>query len=120
MRKLALFAAATLLVAAPALAEDWDFILVNNSGKPVKGIDISEAGAGKWVANKVDPEAKREALLRQGARTTVHFDKGSGCKYDVKATFDDDTSAVWSGINVCDNAYVTIRTENGQPRYTAS
>lgn len=120
MRNLALFAAATLLSAAPALAEDWDFVLINSSGKPIKGVEVSAAGADKWVANKVDPEAKRDGSTKPGGRMTVHFDKGSGCKYDLKATFEDGSTATWSGINVCDNAFVTIRYENGTPSFTAN
>ncbi len=120
MIKTAMAIAAVALLAAPALAEDWDFVLVNNTGKPIKGIDISAGGAGSWVANKIEPEMKREGTTKAGGRMTVHFDKGSGCKYDVKATFADDTSAIWSGINVCDNAYVTLNYANGTPSFKAS
>jgi hypothetical protein len=120
MIRIAMTIAAALTLAAPALAEDWDFVLVNNTGKPIKGIEISAGGTSTWVANKVDPEMKREGVTAAGKRMTVHFDKGSGCKYDIKATFGDDSSAVWSGINVCDNAYVTISYANGTPTFKAS
>lgn len=120
MKKLAVTAVALLALAAPALAEDWDFILVNNTGKPIKSIDISERGTGKWVANKLDPEMKREGITKVGGRMTVHFDKGSACKYDVKANFADDTNATWSGIDVCDNAFVTINYANGVASFKES
>lgn len=119
MIRTAMAIAAAATFAVPALAEDWDFVLANNTGKPIKGIDISAAGAGTWVANKVEPEAKKSET-KAGGRMTVHFDKGSGCKYDVKATFADETSAIWSGINVCDNAYVTLNYANGAPTFKAS
>ncbi|TGX53479.1 hypothetical protein E5A73_11625 [Sphingomonas gei] len=119
MIRTAMAIAAVAMFAVPALAEDWDFVLANNTGKPIKGIDISAAGAGSWVANKVEPEAKKSDT-KPGGRMTVHFDKGSGCKYDVKATFADDTSAIWSNINVCDNAYVTLNYANGAPTFKAS
>ncbi len=121
MRITLITVAAALMVATPALADDWDFVLTNNSGKSIKTIEISATGANSWVANKVDPEYKKDALLKNSAKMTVHFDKGEGCKYDVKATFEDGTSAIWSGINVCDNAYVTIRyNAAGAPIFTAS
>jgi hypothetical protein len=120
MIRIAMTIAAAMISAAPALAEDWDIVLVNNTGKPIKSIEISAGGAGTWIANKVDPEVKRAGTTGVGKRMTVHFDKGTGCKYDVKATFADDSSAVWSGINVCDNAYVTINYANGMPTYRAS
>ena len=120
MIRTAMTIAAAMTFAAPALAEDWDFVLVNNTGKPIKAVEISPGGAGTWVANKVDPEMKREGATKAGGRMTVHFDKGAGCKYDIKATFADDTNAVWSGINVCDNAYVTVNYANGTPTFKAS
>jgi hypothetical protein len=120
MMKLVATAAAALMIAAPALAEDWDFVLINNAGKSIKTVEISPGGAGTWVANKTDPEMKREALTKVGGRTTVHFDKGSGCKYDLRATFEDGSTAVWSGVNVCNNSYITIRYSGGTPSFTAN
>lgn len=121
MMKLAVTAAAALLMAAPAFADDWDFVLINNSGKAIKAIELAPAGTTTWQANKVDAEAKKEATVKAGGRMTVHFDKGPGCKYDVKATFADDSSGTWSNINVCDNAFVTIRyNAAGAPVFTAN
>ncbi|MEI9850602.1 MAG: hypothetical protein WDN24_06795 [Sphingomonas sp.] len=52
---------------------------------------------------------------------TVHFEKGeNNCRYDVRATFADDTNAVWTGINVCDNAFVTLRYRDGAPVFAAN
>ena len=36
MRKTLIMAAVALVIATPALAEDWDFVLVNNTGKEIK------------------------------------------------------------------------------------
>jgi len=116
-----MIATAALLVAAPAFADDWDFVLINNSGKVVKTIDLAPTGTTTWQANKVDPDYKKDATVKAGGRMTVHFDKGATCKYDVKATFADDSSSVWTNINVCDNAYVTIKyNAAGAPVFTAN
>lgn len=121
MRKTAIIASLAALIATPALAEDWDFILINNSGKEVKKIEVSAGGANSWQANKVDPELKREANVKVGGRVTVHFDKGAGCRYDIKLTFADDSSSVWSGVNVCDNSFVTVRySASGATSFTAN
>lgn len=120
MIRTAMMLAATLTFAAPALAEDWDFMLTNSTGKTIKSIEISAAGAGSWAPNKFDPALRKEASVKTGGKTTVHFDKGSGCKYDLKATFDDDTSAVWSAIDVCANSYVTLRYDAGKPSFKVS
>ncbi|WP_066798364.1 hypothetical protein [Sphingomonas soli] len=109
MMKLAI-AAAAILAATPALADDWDFVLINGSGKTIKTIEIAATGTTTWQANKVDPEFKKEdSTVKNGARTTVHFDKGPGCKYDVKLNFTDDSSATLTGVNVCDNSFVTAK-----------
>ncbi|RYD47219.1 MAG: hypothetical protein EOP60_17840 [Sphingomonadales bacterium] len=108
MMKLAVAATVAMLMAAPALADDWDFILINGTGKGIKTIELAPTGTTTWQANKLDPEMKREPITKAGGRMTVHFDKGPTCKYDVKATFADDTNATWTNINICDNSFVTV------------
>ena len=121
MRTKLIIGAVALLFATPAFAEAWDFVLTNSTGKPIKAIEISPAGAATWQANIVDAELKKDALVANGARTTVHFDKGGGqCRFDLKLTFGDDSSATWTNINVCDNAYVTLRYKDGAPVFAAS
>ncbi|MDQ0248305.1 hypothetical protein J2W22_000352 [Sphingomonas kyeonggiensis] len=122
MLKLGLAAAAAIAVAAPAMADDWDFVLINNSGKPIKTVELAPTGTTTWQPNKVDPEFKKEdATVKPGGRMTVHFDKGATCKYDVKLSFADSSSGVWTGINVCDNSYVTVKyNAAGAPAFTAN
>lgn len=122
MRKTLIVAAvAVAAMAAPALAEDWDFVLINSTGKLIKTVEISPAGAAKWQANKVEEDMAKSDGIKVGARMTLHFDKPeSQCRFDVKGTFDDGSSAVWSNINVCDNAYVTLKYANGAPTFTAN
>lgn len=121
MMKLAGLATISLMMAAPAFADAWDFILINNSGKSIKAVEIAPTGTTTWQANKIDPELKREEIVKPGGRMTVHFDKGPGCKYDVKATFSDGASSTWNAINVCDNSFVTVKLDaSGTPTFTAS
>ena len=120
MRLMALTAAA-LTIATPAFADAWDFVLVNSSGKPIKTVELAPTGTTTWQANKVDPDFKKEGAVKPGGRMTVHFDKGDSCKYDVKVTFSDDSSGVWSAVNICDNAFVTIRYDaSGKPVFSAN
>jgi hypothetical protein len=122
MLKLGLAAAAAIVIAAPAMADDWDFVLINNSGKAIKTVEIAPTGTTTWQPNKVDPEFKKaDATVKPGARMTVHFDKGAGCKYDVKLSFADSSEGVWTGINVCDNSYITVKYNTaGAPAFTAN
>lgn len=121
MTKLAFIASALVLAAAtPALADDWDFMLVNNTGKLIEKIEVAPAGSGSWAENKVDPELKKDGKVKAGGKTTVHFDKGNQCKYDVRATFEDKSTAVWSGYNACDNSYLTIAFTGDKPTFKAN
>ena len=122
MLKLGLAAAAAIVIAAPAMADDWDFVLINNSGKAIKTVEIAPTGTTTWQPNKVDPEFKKaDATVKPGARMTVHFDKGAGCKYDLKLSFADSSEGVWTGINVCDNSYITVKYNTaGAPAFTAN
>ncbi len=117
MLKLAMAAAAACALAAPAIAEDWDFVLTNKTGKVIKTVELAPSNTTTWQANKIDPEYKKDPTIKDGGRTTIHFDKGPGCKYDVKVTFADDSSAVWPNLNVCDNAFVTIRYTGDKPSF---
>ena len=109
MRMIVALSALTL-AATPALAEDWDFVLINDAGKPIKTVEIAVAGSGQWKPNvKAEDVADRGEIKPKG-RMTVHFDKPGGqCKFDIKATFGDGTSQVWTGANVCDASFITVR-----------
>lgn len=102
--------AAITLTAAPALAEDWDFVLINEAGKAIKTVEIAAAGTTDWKPNiKAEDVADRGEIKPKG-RMTVHFDKPSSqCKFDIKATFGDGSSQVWNGANLCDASFITVK-----------
>ena len=120
--KAMIIAGFALAVSAPAFADDWDFMLINSSGKEIKTIEVAPTGSGTWQPNKIDPEIQQTKTVAAGKRTTVHFDKaGDQCRWDIKATFMDDTNSIWSNVNVCDNAYVTVKySPAGAPTFTAN
>jgi hypothetical protein len=120
MRTIVALAALTL-AAAPALAEDWDFVLINDAGKPIKTIEIAVAGSGAWKPNVKAEDIADRGAVKVKARTTVHFDKPSGqCKFDIKATFEDGTSQVWNAANVCDASFVTVKLVGGKATIVTS
>ena len=113
--------AAAMVAAAPAIAEDWDFMLTNGSGKPIKTIELAPSGTTDWKPQTVDPETRRDPVIKAGAKTTIRFDKAaSQCRYDLKATFEDGTTQVWSGANICDNSYITLRLAAGKATIAAN
>lgn len=119
--RLVIALAALGMAVTPALAEDWDFVLINEAGKPIKTVEIAVAGSGEWKPNvKAEDMADRGEVKPKG-RTTVHFDKPANqCKVDIKATFGDGATQVWSGANVCDNSYITVKLANGAATISAS
>jgi hypothetical protein len=98
-----LIGAALLSLAAPALAEDWDFVLVNKTGKTIKTIELSEAGKGEWKPESLAEDMVHDPV-RPGTSHTVKFDKVA-CSVDVRLTFDDDSQTVFTKFNACDNAF---------------
>lgn len=110
-----------LSIASPALAEDWDFMLTNSTGKAIKSIELAPAGSSEFKPVTEDAEVKREPVIKPGARTTVRFDRPSSqCRFDLRATFEDATTQVFANANVCDNSYITVKLTGGKPSITAN
>ena len=122
MRKTLIAGVAALMLAAPALAETWDFVLTNSTAREIKTIEVSVAGAGKWLPNEIDSDVKKSSTIKPAGRTTIHFEKAeTTCRYDIRATFVDDTTAVWTGFNVCDNSFIVLKTSAaGAPIFSAN
>ncbi|MGN6818378.1 MAG: hypothetical protein ACTHJR_06860 [Sphingomonas sp.] len=108
-------AVALLGLAAPAYAEALDFILTNNTGKEITLVELSPVGAGQWQKNKVD-EGEKPKSIKAGGRSTIHFDKnGTQCKWEVKATFADNSSVIFPAVNVCDDSFVVLSFKGATP-----
>ena len=114
-------AAGLLLSAAPALAESWDFVLVNKTGKTIKLVEVSQAGTGDWKKDKRD-EDMGEGKVKPGADYTVHFEKDAKvCKYDVRLTFEgEDTPVTWTGFDACKFAFGDFALNGGVPTLKGS
>ncbi|WP_240623847.1 hypothetical protein [Tsuneonella suprasediminis] len=112
--KLACAPLALALITTPAMAEDWDFVLTNDTGKTVTQVELTPTGQAKWAAQRTEEGVPSE--VKNGNDWTVHFDKAEGtCDYDVRLTFADKSTAVWTGLNVCDNAFAEFSYRNGNP-----
>ena len=101
-----------LALAAPVRAGDWDFVLVNLTGKTIKQVELSPSGSEAW--SKWKTEEDRSAEVKPGEDYTVHFSKDAkACRFDVRLTFSDDSTATAQGLNVCDNAFADFSLKNG-------
>ncbi len=117
--RMAFIAIAALVAAAPALAEDMDFVLTNQTGKAIKSLQIKATPEPDFKPDSAYAEEPGKSAMKAGGRTTIHFTKGAGCKYDLKGTFEDDTTAVWSGFDACEDPFMTIAVTGGKPTFKA-
>lgn len=115
--RMAFVVIAALVAATPALAEDADFVLSNETGKGIKSLQIKAATDADFKPDSAYTDEPGKSAVKAGGRTTIHFTKGAGCKYDVKGTFEDDTTANWSGFDACENAYMTVAMTDGKPTF---
>lgn len=112
MRAKLMGVAVLLALAAPAQAENWDFVLVNKTGKTIKQVELAESGSGKWTSQNT--EEGIDPSIKPGVDHTVHFTKDAkACKFDVRLTFDDDSTAEAQGLNVCDYAFADFTLKDG-------
>lgn len=118
MRKILIAAGVgAFLAATPAVAEEWDFVLINMTGNRIAEVEVAPASSARWQTQKHDPELKRMPFPA-GVRQTIRFDRdANACLFDIRTRFADGTMGLWSRINLCDNSYVTIRYTNGAPTF---
>ncbi|WP_150124969.1 hypothetical protein [Tsuneonella mangrovi] len=104
-------------MATPAMAEDWDFSLGNHTGKTVVKIEVSQAGKNQWTDQK--GADTRQTLVENGNDWTVHFDKPDNvCKFDFRLTYKDNSTEVYGGIDVCNDAWADLSYKDGKPVIT--
>jgi hypothetical protein len=100
--------AAVLAVAAPAFAQDakQDFSLANKTGYELKALYVSPSKSDDWQEDILGQDT-----LSDGQTVNVHFSpKVKTCKWDLKVTYsDDNSSAVWSDIDLCSVDKITIK-----------
>lgn len=119
--RMAFIAIAALVAATPALAQesagDMDFVLTNQTGKALKSLQIKATPEPEFKPDSAYAEEPGKSAVKAGGRTTIHFTKGAGCKYDLKGTFEDDTTAVWSGFDACEDPFMTVALTGGKPTF---
>jgi hypothetical protein len=100
-------AAAAVVCSAPAFAADakQDFTLVNRTGYELKALFVSPSKADDWQDDILGQD-----ILEDGKAVNVHFNpKAQTCKWDLKVVYtDDDSSAVWQNVNLCEVDKITI------------
>ena len=85
------------LIAAPALAEDLQFTLVNDSSYDLQELYVSETGADTW-----GPDILGQDILEAGMQATVTIADGlTVCDYDLRFVVDDGSETTGTQ-NLCE------------------
>jgi hypothetical protein len=86
------------LVGMAANAADQDFTLYNATGYTIDKVFVSEVGKTTWGADIMG-----QGSLDDGSKVEITFKGGTGgCSYDLKVVYDDDDTATWSNVNLCE------------------
>lgn len=85
LRRSALVAGALTCLAVPAVAQDLDFVLINQSGYDVVAFYAAPTDVDSWEEDILGND-----ILESGYRVTVTIADGrSQCDYDLRFEFDD-------------------------------
>ncbi|QCK84414.1 hypothetical protein E8L99_00695 [Phreatobacter aquaticus] len=107
MRAFLIAAFAALLLAAPEAANaqaQQDFVLVNRTGYTIDEVYVSAASRNSWGDDLMGDDS-----LEEGQQLNVRFPRGaSECSFDIKVVYDDQETAEFRGVNLCQVSKVTI------------
>jgi len=110
-------AAVSFATLAGAQEAKQDFTLINKTGYELKEVYVSPNHAADWQEDVLGQDT-----LADDARVNIHFNRASKtCHWDLKVVYsDDDSSAVWSDINLCQVERITIRYNRQKDQTSAS
>ena len=92
--------------AANAAEAKQDFRLVNKTGYEIKHVYVSPSKSDDWEEDVLGKDT-----LDDGESWNIKFSRSvRTCKWDLKVIYaDDDSSAVWHDIDLCEIERITIR-----------
>ena len=104
MKRLAAVVFAGLVFASPALADDIQFSLINNSEYVVDQFYASVAGGDSWG----DDILGQDTLPGGGTATITLTGAGEECLFDLKVVDEEDAEHEIEGVDLCENSEVTF------------
>lgn len=101
----AIFFVSSIGVANAAEAKQ-DFRLVNKTGYEIKHVYVSPSKSDDWEEDVLGKDT-----LDDGEAWNIKFHRSvRTCKWDLKVTYtEDDSSAIWHNIDLCEVERITIR-----------
>lgn len=102
---LAAFAALFLSFGSASAQSRQDFVLVNKTGYEISKVFVSASKTNDWEEDVLGDDS-----LEDDESLTVRFrNAGKTCSYDIKVVYEeDDSEAIWAGIDLCKTEKVTI------------
>jgi hypothetical protein len=92
--------------AAPAaLAAEQDFVLVNATGYDISELYVAPGRSADWQDDVLGQD-----VLVDGQQASITFSRSADtCDWDLRVVYaDDNSSAEWHGVNLCELSAVTI------------
>ncbi len=83
-----------------------DFTLVNKTGYEIKSVFVSPTKSDDWEEDVLGKDT-----FADGDSWGIKFHRSAtGCKWDLKVDYsDDDSSAIWTNIDLCTVEKITIK-----------
>jgi hypothetical protein len=104
-RKLISTAILGLMFAAPALAGDVDFTLVNKTGYNIREVYVSSANKNNWGNDRMG-----DGTLDNNKSRAFKFSDKANCKQDIKVVFDEgDVEVTWDNIDLCSLNKISLK-----------
>jgi len=94
-----------------------DFTLINKTGYELKEVYVSPSKTDDW-----EEDILGDGTLDDGEKRNIKFHRTARtCKWDLKVVYTvDDSSAVWSNIDLCEVEKITIRYDKKRDVTTAT
>lgn len=104
-----LFAAAfgvLVAIGTSALAGQQDFALVNATGYEISELYVAPAQSSDWQEDVLGQDT-----LGDGQQANISFSRDTDtCAWDLRVVYsDDNSSAEWHGVDLCQLSNVTIK-----------
>ena len=94
---------ALLITAAPALAQNEPFRVVNGARLPAIALHIVRSGEDGWGPNQLT-----RGPLASGAMLSMRPPESAGCLFDMRLLLQDGAEAIRRQVNVCDSRTVVL------------
>lgn len=89
---------------SPAFAGDQDFTLINRTGYQIDEVYVSRVSGKNWGKDVMGSDA-----LADGERVKITFNAPpDACRWDMMVKYNDNDTAEWSNLNLCNLERVTL------------